>query len=364
MKDKRIYMAVLVLLLSATAMRAQQSQLNGIFADVKQHTTLGGYIIGQATATDQKDKDVKSDMQLRLVRLYIDGKVKDVQYKLQMQMNGVGRDTKENSPRIVDAWAEWQRYSFVRVKFGQFKRAFTFENPMNPWDLGAGSFSQLTTKLAGFSDRVGEHASNGRDMGLQVQGDVLPVGTARRPLFHYQLGVFNGQGINHGDQNSHKDVMGGLYVQPMPHLQVAFFGWDGDFVKDGVTVQRDRWAVGAKYDGSIKARAEYAQSRGRKVGTDADGNAAAVGANHADAWYASVGVPVNDALTLWGRYDVYRDTKQWNSTRALYGLTADYYFTKNLKLQANYSYCHDRAANAAGQDGDFNTFDLQLYVRF
>ena len=332
--------------------------------DLKQNTKLGGYIIGQASLTDRDDKKAKSDMSLRMVRLYADGKVLDFQYKLQMQVNGVGKDTKENGPRIVDAWVEWQKYDFLRVKFGQMKRAFTFENPMHPWDIGAGAYSQLSTKLAGFSDRVGEHSSNGRDFGLQLQGDFLPVGETKRQLFHYQLGVFNGQGINHSDQNSHKDVMGGLFVRPVKGLQLAAFGWKGDYVANGLCVDRNRWAVGAKYDGAVNVRAEYAHSHGRKIGTDADGAPAIVGGNRADAWYAIVGVPVTQQLKLWGKYDVYRDTGDWDSTRSLYCLTADYYFTKNLKIQANYSYCHDRQMKTTGGDGDFNSFDLQLYVRF
>lgn len=333
-------------------------------ADLRQQNTFGGYVIGQAKFNDQQTNDVQSDFSLRLVRVYVDGRVLDFAYKLQVQVNGVGKDSKENSPRIVDAWVEWQRYTFARVKFGQFKRAFTFENPMNPWDIGAGGYSQLVTKLGGFNDRVGEHASNGRDVGMQVQGDLLPVGTTRRPLFHYQVGIYNGQGINHSDQNSSKDLIGGLFVRPFRGLQVAVFGWNGNFVKDGLTVDRHRWALGMKYDGTVNVRAEYAGSHGRKIGTDADGNSIITGANRADAWYAVVGVPVGRHARVWGRYDVYRDTRQWFSAKSIYGLTGDYYFTKNLKLQAGYSFTHDRAVRAAGGDGDYNTFDLQLYVRF
>ena len=57
------------------------------------------------------------------------------------------------------------------VAVGQFKRPFTYENPMNPIDQGFMGYSQPVSKLAGFSDRTGMHASNGRDIGLQFQGD-------------------------------------------------------------------------------------------------------------------------------------------------------------------------------------------------
>ena len=173
--------------------------------DLIQKTSFGGYVIGKATITDQDlDASTKShtDFDIRLVRAYVDGKVLDFKYKLQLELNGKPGDyANEKGVRIVDAWAEWQKYKFFYVRFGQFKRAFTFENPMNPWDIGFGAYSQLITKLAGMSDRVGEHSSNGRDLGLQFQGDFLPIGNNRHNFVHYQVGVYNGQGIYHKYEN-------------------------------------------------------------------------------------------------------------------------------------------------------------------
>lgn len=328
--------------------------------DIKENTKFGGYVIGQAVFNDNDASKVQSNFNLRLIRLYVDGKVLDFLYKLQFQANGFGNDSKGNSPRVVDAWIEWQKFEFAKIRFGQFKRAFTFENPMNPAEIGANAYSQLTSKLAGMNDRVGEHASNGRDIGVQLQGDFLPIGKDKHNLFHYQFGVYNGQGINKSDQNGHKDYIGGFFVRPIKELQLAVFGWSGDYVANGITVDRKRLAYGLKYDGKINVRAEYARSHGRKIGTDSNGLPAAVGANRADAWYAIVGVPVGEHWKFWGKYDVYRDNKEWNSTKSLYNLTAEYYVYKNLKIQGNYTFTHDRTA----VDKDYNTFDLQVYYRF
>ena len=343
---------------------AQQNLGSQALRDLKQNTTFSGYVIGQASVNDQRGNDVQADAQLRLVRVSASGKVLDFAYQLQLQLNGQNNDAKGNAPRIVDAWVEWQKLDFLRVKFGQFKRAFTFENPFHPWETGSGSYSQLTTRLAGMSDRVGEHACNGRDMGLQLQGDLLPVAADRHHFLHYQIGVYTGQGINTGDKNTRKDVIGGIAMRPLKDLQVGLFGWDGNFVKDGLTVRRTRWAVGAKYDGPVTARAEYAHSVGRKVSTAADGTPIVSGADRADAWYVLLGVPVGQKVKLWAKYDVYRDARTWDSARSLYILTADYNFTKNLKLQLNLTRVNDRIVNTAGGDGDYNMADLQVYVRF
>ena len=161
MRDK---LFVLAFLLFATSARAQN-----VGEQLKQNTTFGGYVITKANATTQDGAKVKADMGVRLVRLYVDTRLGDFQMKFQAQANG--NTSGVNGPRIVDAWAEWQHWKEFRVKFGQFKRCFTFENPMHPWLIGHGTYTQLVDKLAGFNDRTGEHASNGRDIGHQLQGD-------------------------------------------------------------------------------------------------------------------------------------------------------------------------------------------------
>ena len=156
---------------------------------------------------------------------------------------------------MLDAYGEWKKYPEINIKFGQMKRVFTFENPYNPWDVGYGNYSQLVQKLAGFSDRAGEHSSGGRDAGIVIQGDLFPAKDNHRWL-HYQVGVYNGQGINHSDANKHKDVIGGLWISPVKDLQIGAFGWSGRYEGNGVTVDRNRMAYGIKYESDWTFRSE------------------------------------------------------------------------------------------------------------
>ncbi|MDE6173021.1 MAG: OprO/OprP family phosphate-selective porin [Bacteroides sp.] len=333
--------------------------------DLLQKTSFGGYVIGKSSANDQDiygSNKSHTNFDLRLARLYVDGKVLDFKYKFQMEMNGVSGTSKEKGPRIVDAWAEWVRYKFLNIRFGQFKRAFTFENPMNPWDIGFGSYSQLIDKLAGMNDRVGEHSSNGRDIGLQLQGDFLPIGKDNHNFVHYQVGVYNGQGINHSDENRSKDIIGGIYVYPVKNLAIGAFGWAGEYSKNGINVDRNRMAVGLKYEADWTVRAEFAVSEGHKVDDyESDGTLKNGTSDKADAWYIAVGAPLSKKCKVYAKWDVYRDNKEWNTQKSLYCLSANYYFCKNLKLQANYNYTCDKTT--AG-DSHYNTVDLQLYWRF
>ena len=120
-----------------------------------------------------------------------------------------------------------------------------------------------------------------------------------------------------------------------------------------------RWGVGLKYEDKWTVRGEYMSSVGG-VTTDA------TRADRSDAWYATVGVPVAPKAKVYARYDCYRDTKQWSSLVTNYGLSGNYYLTKNLIFQLNYTFTDDRTARraAAPTDSRYNTVDVQVTARF
>ena len=116
---------------------------------------LSGYGMTQYQYSNQQNAKGNT-FNLRLLRLSLEGRVSnDFYWKAQMQING-NTSTLGSSPRLVDLFAEWQKYDFARVKVGQFKRPFTFDNPLHPIDQGFMSVGQAVLKLAGFSDRSGE----------------------------------------------------------------------------------------------------------------------------------------------------------------------------------------------------------------
>lgn len=369
---KRPLINISIALFLSCHMHAQEKS-NNTWDHIKQSTTLGGYVIGKAEVTDQDISETNksyTNFDLRLVRLYAGGKLGDFKYNLQLEINGVSGSTKEKGPRIVDAWAEWTKYKFINVKFGQFKRGFTFENPMHPWDVGLGAYSQLIDKLAGMNDRVGEHTSGGRDIGLQLQGNLFESANKEYSFLHYQLGVFNGQGINHADENKAKDIVGGVWYSPIKSLNIGAFGWSGNYtakstdVNKKITVDRNRISFGLKYESSWSFRAEYAISEGHKISDykqDDKGQLYTIGNGKSDAWYVAAGVPITSQCKIYGKWDVYRDEKTNQTQKSIYGISANYYFYKNLKLQANYNYIED---NCSMNDKHYNAFDMQLYWRF
>lgn len=333
---------------------------------MKPTINFGGYIIAKYTISDRSGQATNGGFDLRFVRLYADGHVfNDFYYKFQLEVNGAPGVDK--GPRVVDAFMEWQKFDFFRVKLGQFKRPFGFENPYSPLKVGYGCYSQATMKIASIGDRNGEHKSSGRDLGVQIQGDLLP-GADGHKWIHYQLGFFNGQGINHADKDHHKDLIGGLWISPIKDLAIGGFGWNGKYTNEKYdatnpnhlkSVKRVRWGVGMKYESDWTVRGEYMSSVGGVVT-----NAAAP--DRSDAWYATIGVPVIKNLKIYGRYDCYRDAKTWSSLRTDYGISGNYHLGKNLIFQLNYTFTDDRTARRAATrtDSRYNTFDVQVTAKF
>ncbi len=310
---------------------------------------FGGYVIGRYQYSDQDGAHGGAGFNQRLVRFYVDGTIlKDFAYRIQIQTNN-------DAFHMKDFFVEWKKYDGFKIKVGQFKRAFGFENPMNPWDISTGDYSLMTKLLTGHNDYLNKpwaadvkgSANGGRDLGIQVQGDLAPVGQDKHYLIHYQVMVSNGGGINASDTDGKKDITATLQFQPVKGLYIGAFGWKGSFRTDGVDHTRNRYAFGAKYDkNGYVFRTEYAH------GQSDLGNA--------DAWYAVAGAPLNDWFKISAQYQTARVGKEWGNAQRIVSLIPEFQLHKNLKLQLQYNYNDYSGA----KDVHYNEFWVETYFRF
>ena len=330
-----------------------------------QNVKFSGYGMVQYQASD-KDGSENNGFNLRLVRMSLEGRAhEDFYWKAQMQINGNTYDPDnagKTDIRLVDLFGEWQKYEFFKVKAGQFKRPFTFENPMHPITQGFMSYSQNVSKLAGFSDRCGGQASNGRDIGVQIQGDLLKNAEGRN-LLHYQVGVFNGEGINQKDKDNRKDIIGGMWVMPIKGMRIGAFGWTGSRAGVG---EKNRYALSGEYaQNDWTFRTEYIHSQGWNAAHTSD---------KADGIYALCIAPIQkNKMHVKARYDLYREANSWNGfindanqfvggAKTLYEIGADYLFTKNLQINVEYARVNDRTINS--DKHNYNMVDVELDFRF
>ena len=343
MKKRLLTMALVAFVLNAYA----QEKTTKWYDNIK----FSGYGMLQYQAED-KEGGEHNEFNLRLMRMILDGKIGEFDYRAQIQGTNV-KGPGEPTVQLVDLYTEWVKHKEFRVKVGQFKRAFTFENPTNPITQGWYAYALAINNLSGFGDRTGEKSSGGRDIGLQLQGDLIPNSSGRR-LLHYQVGVYNGEGINQKDKDQRKDIIGGLWVMPIQGVRIGAFGWTGSRADVG---GKNRYALSAEYDkDEYTFRAEYLHSQG--MGADPS-----LG-DKADGWYAFGIVPViKSKLHAKARYNCYRKAKEWDSSKTMYEVGLNYYFTKNLQLNAEYARVNDRSI-ADPDKHNYNFVDVQLDFRF
>ena len=376
---KGIILALMALTaVSASAQKKQTIELPSWLSNVK----LSGYGMTQYQYSGQKNAESNS-FNIRMGRIALEGRIADDFYwKTQIQFNG-NTSNLGASPRMVDLFAEWQKYDYFKVKIGQFKNPFTFENPMHPIDQGFMGYSQNVSKLAGFSDRAGEHASNGRDIGLQLQGDFLKNANGRN-LLHYQIGVFNGQGINTKDVDNQKNVIGGVWLMPISGMRIGAFGWTGSYARKGnwtetvadptssVTpgatneithtnevrsLNQNRYAFSFEYkkDGWT-VRSEYIHSTGKAFAksltsfNDANSKDCSINEKIGDKAQGVYGLviaplaqlPKNSRIDIKARYDMYQPNGKSNMQKTQYEAGLNFHIGKRISILTEYALVNDK----------------------
>ena len=325
------------------------------------------------------EKNSSNTFNLRLARFILDGKIGDFDWRAQIQgtnVKGPGQPTVQ----LVDLYAEWRKYPEFKIRAGQFKRAFTFENPTHPITQGWRGYADVINNISGFGDRTGEKSSGGRDIGIQFSGDLFPNAEGRR-LFHYQVGIYNGEGVNEKDKDNRKDIIGGVWVMPIKGLRIGAFGWTGSrgamvYDQDPNTgkdltrsVEKNRYAFSAEYDkDGYTFRAEYLHSQGwgaASAGND-ERKIDFTKGDKADGWYVFGIVPIIKGK-LYGkaRYQTYRAQKEWDTAKTSYEAGLNYFFSKNLELHFEYARVNDRSIEIANESKhDYNLVDLEMDFRF
>lgn len=403
---KTIIMALMAAAsVSASAQQKQTIEIPSWLSNVK----LSGYGMTQYQYNGQKDAESNS-FNIRMARISLEGRIAgDFYWKTQIQFNG-NTSTLGSSPRMVDLFAEWQKYEYFKVKIGQFKNPFTFENPMHPIDQGFMGYSQNVSKLAGFSDRAGEHASNGRDIGLQFQGDFLKNANGRN-LLHYQIGVFNGQGTNTKDVDQQKNVIGGVWVMPVSGMRIGAFGWTGSYAKKGTwnddeqgniiyekdaagnsvldkegkpvkktfsstrSLNQNRYAFSFEYkkDGWT-VRSEYIHSTGKAFAksitnfNDANAKACNLNAKIGDKAQGVYGLviaplaqlPKNSRIDVKARYDMYQPNGKSDMQRTQYEAGLNFHIGKRISILTEYALINDKTL----AKHNYSMADAEICFRF
>jgi hypothetical protein len=185
---------------------------------------LSGYF--QFLAVDW-DKGVDS-FSLRRARPSLSGElVKHLKFKLMVDL--------VKSPTLIDALVEFEPVKAASVRIGQFHVPFSLENLTSDADLDFVNRAAVVETLVPGRD----NGSSGRDIGAAFYGSYS--------ILEYEVGLFNGSGINKADTNSHKDWGGRGVIHPFKFLAVGGSLYRGrqNITADAPLTKRDREGIEA-----------------------------------------------------------------------------------------------------------------------
>jgi phosphate-selective porin len=261
----------------------------------------------------------------------------DLTYRLQIDF--------ATSPKIIDAYVEWKPFKFISLQAGQFKTAYTLENPYSPASLETADNSQVISKL------IQDYNNNGRDIGLSLNGSFFQ--KAGYSLIEYKLALLNGNNINTTDNNKTKDVYGILLINPLKSVTFDASYYKGQYGLETAKYDRNRTSFGARYDdGKLLVRAEYVAG---EIGTTQ--------ANLKDAlgYYITAGYYLTAKIQPVLKYDFYQNDKTTASTAITnYVVGLNYWVTPKTRLQVNYT--HKDNSNSSIANSDY--FVAQLLLSF
>ncbi len=158
---------------------------------------------------------VDNDFDIRRARFFMTGRFNELfSYKFEAELEGGGND------RLVDAYVDFDHYSFFKIRVGQFKEPFSFETYSSDRNIPFSELSMIS------------YLTPSRDVGVMVHGNVW------NDFLNYGVGVFNGDGKDAArrDQKDEKEVTGRLVVRPFRH----WGPWFLDGLHLGVSYSRSR----------------------------------------------------------------------------------------------------------------------------
>lgn len=356
MKIKHLLLIVTMMCFGLTAEAQTTGEKIKEFAD--KHLKLSGYLQGGFEWNQASDPE--TTFYLRRARVSLSGNAakEKIDYRLQVDMAG--------SPKICCLYFRYKPLNEINIQLGQFKLPFSLENELyGPTKFEFIEYSYLTTYLVRNNKFFDGISATGRDMGFQLYGGFIE--REGYSIINYNVGVFNGTGINTKDNNSSKDFIARLIVKPIKGLSISgsyMYSYTTKTSSKSVVninpetllpelstittknnINAPRWSVGAIYD--VRhwiARAEFAQ--------------ADFGGNMTNAFYALAGYHFEKPWSVAARYEFIRDEHNiLNEDRITLG--GVYKPWKFLRLQLNYSYTMNAAI-----DKNYNGINLMVSAIF
>lgn len=320
--------------------------IHGAFAQEKPvefKPKVGGYIEGwyrldNSDLSDQTTASKKVDSELRVRRARIDVKgdlTEKIGYRVNANLDGPSPASGTATVKLWDGYITYKAHPAALITFGQFKYPFTLEGLEGTPDripvLRAESINDIAGKL-------GTQGGSFRDIGAMVSGGYKDaLGLA------YGLAVINGKGINSGDNNSEKDIVGRATISPLNGFTIGGSYYTGKGQDETTTfeIKESAYDLEAEYvlkDLGLSLRGEYIAAKWENFDV-ATGSASLGKEQEPNGWYlqAAYRLPPIKDLQVMARYEDYeKDSNTANSRLKTTTLGATYFLKGKTRITANY----------------------------
>ena len=318
---------------------AKLEKRSQVWDKLKPAFKVSGYIQAGYDYLWNEDGTTTSTFHLRRARISLQGDIykgakgAKASYRLQI-------DLCKELP-IMDLWVKYQPINQFGVQFGQFKVPVSIENTdYNATKLEFINYANTVQRLVRMSssDLQGINSS-GRDIGAMLYGGFIK--KDGYSIINYEVGVFNGSGINTKDKNKSKDIAARLTIQPLQKLKIAAYYMGGEtdassLIEKYPTMVVDNSGVNTKYldynryGGGFDFDNKHIFARSEYIGGQ-------TGAMRSEGVYAQVGYKFLNKCSVGVRFDYFDENKADDGNQMNYSVAASYHPWKHLRLQAEYT---------------------------
>ncbi|MFO8235045.1 MAG: porin [Bacteroidales bacterium] len=287
--------------------------------------TPAGFLQMHFSANDQED--IPAAFSVHRARMGLKGKVSD---KISVNMVVGATEPPNNSPALVNAFADFSLNQYFNIRAGQFFVPFGVEGP-EPITINPAIERSYTSRQMNPFRMF-------RDIGIMGYGNYS--------FMNYSLAVMNGNGANVAENLNPKDVIGKVDFEIFDDFIAGLSSHIGTYETNNLERRsRQRWGIHGEYDGSpFFARGEM-MIREDEISPEVDAQSS--------GGYLLGGYEINNNWETIGRIEYF--DSDFNA-RDYQGVTLglNYFPANNTNLSVN---------GMAFSQGDNNEINFALFVQ-